>query len=136
MNIGKTLSVENRKGWRVWLRKNHRIEKDIWLEINKKRALKMIKEGKMTEAGLKTIRIAKKTGKWQAAYSSKTKPTLPPDLKKALIENQIAYTNFNKFSDSIQLAYIFWILAAKRQETKSARIKVVIDRSSKNLKPQ
>ena len=96
----------------------------------------MIKEGKMTEAGLKTIRIAKKTGKWQAAYSSKTKPTLPPDLKKALIENQIAYTNFNKFSDSIQLAYIFWILAAKRQETKSARIKVVIDRSSKNLKPQ
>src|SRR3989337_2900817 len=189
MNIGKTLSVENRKGWRVWLRKNHRIEKDIWLEIykkhanrggityeeaveealcfgwidgimrrldddrivqrfsprnpdsvwsllNKKRALKMIKEGKMTGAGLKTIKYAKKTGKWQAAYSSKTKPGLPPDLKRALKENVSAYKNFDNFSNSQQLAYIFWILSAKRDETRKGRVKIVVERSSKNLKPQ
>ena len=31
MEIGKTLYVANRKGWREWLAKNHAKEKEIWL---------------------------------------------------------------------------------------------------------
>lgn len=106
----------------------------VWSLLNKKRALKMIKEGKMTEAGLKLVDYAKKTGKWQVAYSSKTKPKLPPDLKKAFKENNIAYKNFSAFSNSQQLAYIFWVLGAKRKETREKRIKVVIEIALNNLK--
>ncbi len=107
----------------------------VWSLINKKRALKMIKEGKMTEAGLKLIQSARETGKWQAAYSSKTKPTLPLDLKKALKENKVAYKNFNNFSNSQELSYIYWVLSAKRKETRKKRIEVVVARSLKNIKP-
>ena len=31
MELGKTLYVTNRKQWRSWLVKNHKIEKEIWL---------------------------------------------------------------------------------------------------------
>lgn len=31
MKLGKTLYVANRKDWRSWLKKNHNVEKEIWL---------------------------------------------------------------------------------------------------------
>jgi len=127
---GKVRSIDAEKYMQRFSPRN---PDSVWSLLNKKRALKMIKEGKMTGAGLKTI---KKTGKWQAAYSSKTKPGLPPDLKRALKENVSAYKNFDNFSNSQQLAYIFWILSAKRDETRKGRVKIVVERSSKNLKPQ
>lgn len=106
----------------------------VWSLLNKKRALKMMKRGKMTKAGLVLIDHAKRNGKWQAAYSSKTKPGLPTDLKKALKRNAVAYRNFNNFSNSQQLAYIFWVLGAKRKETREIRVRVVTQRSMANLK--
>jgi len=38
--------------------------KSRWSELNKKRARKMMKAGKMTEAGIAKIREAKKSGEW------------------------------------------------------------------------
>jgi len=38
--------------------------KSRWSEANKKRARKMMKEGKMTDAGLGKIREAEKSGEW------------------------------------------------------------------------
>lgn len=36
MQIGKTLYVTNRKSWRAWLVKNHKIKKEIWLVYYRK----------------------------------------------------------------------------------------------------
>jgi uncharacterized protein YdeI (YjbR/CyaY-like superfamily) len=36
MEVGKTLYVSNRKGWRAWLAKNHRSVAEIWLVYYKK----------------------------------------------------------------------------------------------------
>jgi uncharacterized protein YdeI (YjbR/CyaY-like superfamily) len=36
MNIGKTFYAANRKQWRSWLAKNHRLEPEIWLIYYKK----------------------------------------------------------------------------------------------------
>ena len=130
---GKVRSIDDE---RYMQRYSPRNPDSVWSLLNKKRALKMIKEGKMTKAGLKTIKFAKETGKWQAAYSSKAKPGLPPDLRRAFKENNVAYRNFNNLSNSQQLAYIFWVLSAKREETRDKRTKTVVERSSKNLKPQ
>ena len=38
MEIGKTLYVSSRKEWRKWLKKNHNIEKEIWLVYYRKAA--------------------------------------------------------------------------------------------------
>jgi uncharacterized protein YdeI (YjbR/CyaY-like superfamily) len=36
MEITQTLHITNRKDWRDWLKKNHKIEKEIWLVYYKK----------------------------------------------------------------------------------------------------
>ena len=36
MTLGKTLYVKNRKGWRAWLKKNHKTAPEIWLLYYKK----------------------------------------------------------------------------------------------------
>jgi len=106
----------------------------VWSLLNKKRALKMIREGKMTPAGLEKIKYAKVNGKWQAAYSSKKSPGLPPDLKSRFKENRIAYKNFLNFTNSQKLGYIYWILSARKTGTRNNRINIVVERSHNNLK--
>lgn len=42
-----------------------------WSEVNKKRAVRLIEEGRMTEAGLAKIDEAKQNGKWDAAFTGR-----------------------------------------------------------------
>jgi uncharacterized protein YdeI (YjbR/CyaY-like superfamily) len=70
---------------RYILRYTPRKNKSVWSKINKNTAKKMIQLGKMTEAGLEKIKIAKKQGLWDLAYTNLKKDRLPSDLKKALL---------------------------------------------------
>jgi uncharacterized protein YdeI (YjbR/CyaY-like superfamily) len=107
----------------------------VWSEVNKKRVEKMIKEGKMTEAGLKPIEEAKKNGQWEKAYGSRQKPEMPEDLLEALKLNENAYANFMKFAPSHQTTYIYWLNSAKRSETREKRIMQIVKLSELNKKP-
>ncbi len=46
------------------LRYSPRRPRSNWSEINKKRAMKLIEEGRMTEAGIVKIDEAKQSGRW------------------------------------------------------------------------
>jgi len=107
----------------------------VWSLVNKKRVEKMISEGKMTTIGLDKVELAKKSGWWQKAYSSKTKFEIPQELLKALKLNPTAFKNFFNFPPSSQNNYIGWIISAKREETIKRRVEFVVDRSEKNKKP-
>lgn len=109
--------------------------KSVWSLVNKNRVKKLIKEGKMTKAGMDLVEIAKKNRNWEKAYSSKEKLEMPTNLLSALKANPIAFKNFNDFSPSNQLNYIGWILSAKREETIQKRINIVVSRCEKNEKP-
>ncbi len=89
----------------------------------------------MTPAGLEKIEDAKKSGKWEEAYTSKKKVEIPKDLIAALLADPGAYRNFNNFADSYKNNYIKWVNDAKKDETRLRRIKEVVIRSSKNQKP-
>ena len=107
----------------------------IWSKANVERVERMIKAGKMTSAGFDTIAHAKESGQWARAYSSKESPKLPEDLKRALSHNKSAWKNFQAFSNSQQTMYLYWVLNAKRSETRIKRIKQVVERAAKNQKP-
>ena len=109
-----------------------RKKNSIWSKKNKQTAKKMIKAGKMTEAGLAEINKAKENGNWDKAYTSKTAPTIPADLKEALKQNQSAWKNFGKFSNSQKLQYVYWIEDAKKTETRQKRIAEVVKRAVSN----
>jgi uncharacterized protein YdeI (YjbR/CyaY-like superfamily) len=112
-----------------------RKKNSIWSKNNKETAEKMIQEAKMTQAGFETINEAKRNGKWDTAYSSKMVPTIPRDLAKALRENELAWKNFKKFSNSTKLQYIYWVNSAKKDETRRKRIIDVMKKAAQNIKP-
>lgn len=110
--------------------------KSQWSELNRKRARKMIKQGRMTQAGLVKFKQACK----QKDIEAKDKPSnkrllITTDLKKALSTNKKALENFNNFAPSYRRLYIAWIKDAKRPETREKRIKQTIKWAAQNKKP-
>jgi uncharacterized protein YdeI (YjbR/CyaY-like superfamily) len=105
-----------------------------WSELNKKRANRMIKQGRMAEAGLAKIREAKKNGRWDKAGLSQEPKGVPAELKKALAANKKARQHFDALAPSYKKHYIGWIASAKREETRTKRANEAIGLLSKNKK--
>ena len=83
------------------------------------------------------IEAAKKNGEWERASSIDERPdaAVPEDFKKALEKNKKAKKNFFNFAPSYRKQYIWWILSAKRDETRAKRIKETIEAAEQNRKP-
>ena len=128
---GKLRSMDTE---RFSLRFSPRKKKSVWSKINKERAKRLIKSGRMTNSGLTKIEEAKKNGFWDKAYTNKTKEPLPLDLKKALMKKGKAWNNFQGFANTYQNMYIGWINNAKTNETRMKRIKKVVEQSFHNKK--
>ena len=94
-----------------------------WSMVNKQRVEKLIRDGLMTEHGLKKVEAAKRSGSWDNPGS---KPRLdfkmPAEFAEALKNNPQAETTFNKLPPTYQKQYIGWIITAKRPETRQKRI--------------
>ncbi len=116
------------------LRYSPRRKGSIWAESNKKRVELMIKQNLMTDAGLIKIIEAKKNGDWHKAALIE-KAEIPADLEKALNSEKNAWQNFIKFSKSHKKQYLYWIMMAKKSETRQKRINEVVRRSCENKKP-
>jgi uncharacterized protein YdeI (YjbR/CyaY-like superfamily) len=93
-----------------------------WSALNKKRAGKMMKLGRMAPAGLAKIEAAKKTGVWNQDARPQIPADVPSEFAKALAHSKKAKENFEKLAPTYRRHYIGWIAAAKRPETQKARI--------------
>jgi uncharacterized protein YdeI (YjbR/CyaY-like superfamily) len=100
-----------------------RKDKSNWSELNKRRADRMIKKGRMTEFGLAKIRAAKKTGLWDQDARPKISLDIPEEFARALANNKKAKKSFDKLAASYRKSYIAWIQVAKRPETRKKRIR-------------
>ncbi len=107
----------------------------IWSANNKKRAEKLMAEGKTTGAGLEKIQEAKQNGLWDAAYSGKAPVEIPADLTTALRNDPEALQNLEAFSNSTQFQYVYWINSAKTGPTRQKRIAEVVLRARLKKKP-
>lgn len=103
-----------------------RREDSVWSLINKKRAIELNKKGMMTNSGLKSVEVAKRTGKWQIAYSSRSPVKVPDEISRAL-RNHGVLKEFNLLTQSRKLQYVYWIEQARRQETRDRRIRNLAD---------
>ena len=105
--------------------------KSNWSVINIDRANNMIKVGKMTVWGLQVYKEGMKTN--QIIPSSK-KFSTPSDLTKALKTNSKAWSNFQNFAPSTQLAFVYWVTNAKTDKTRQKRIKEAVKLSAEGKK--
>ena len=88
----------------------------------------------MTQHGLAKVAAAKRSGEWDKAIAPSKPPRIPRDLREALVKDEPAWKNFSSFAKSYRTTYIYWILAAKKEETRKKRIREVVKRAKKNLK--
>ncbi len=128
---GKLKKIDEEK---FAVRFSPRQQRSVWSKINKERAEKLLKLGRMTSAGIAMIEKAKASGSWERAYTNKIKDSIPDDLEKALRKNQKSWNNFQNFANSYRNMYIGWVVSAKTEETRKQRIEKVIEQSLLNKK--
>jgi uncharacterized protein YdeI (YjbR/CyaY-like superfamily) len=106
-----------------WLQKfTRRSDKSIWSKINRDKALALIKTGKMKPAGLHEVERAKSDGRWDAAYDSASKATVPGDFQSALNSNTRAKNFFATLDSRNRYAILFRIQTVKKAETRAKKI--------------
>jgi uncharacterized protein YdeI (YjbR/CyaY-like superfamily) len=104
------------------LRFSPRKDDSIWSEGNKKKVLRLIEQGRMTDAGLAKVRAAQESGEWERATSREVLEELPPELETALAADPRARLSFDKLSPSRRKQLIWWIASARRDETRQKRV--------------
>jgi uncharacterized protein YdeI (YjbR/CyaY-like superfamily) len=106
---------------------NPRRMESKWSETNKRRVAKLIREGRMTEAGM-----VKLTFDLNEVDTSKPKPERPPvkmpeNMETALRSRPKLWAAFQRISPSYQRNYILWLSDAKKPETFDKRLKILIE---------
>jgi uncharacterized protein YdeI (YjbR/CyaY-like superfamily) len=98
--------------------------KSRWSRTNIERARKMIREGKMTAAGLRVFDPRHQT----PALPSK----LPVLMEEQFRKQKTAWENFQRFPPSYQHMTIGWVASAKQEATQLRRLQQLIAESAAN----
>jgi uncharacterized protein YdeI (YjbR/CyaY-like superfamily) len=97
-----------------------------WSQLNRRRAEKLIREGRMNAVGLAKIKAAKASGKWDASGQAQIPLGVPAELAQALAQQPRAHAFFDQLAPSYRKQFIGWIATAKQQNTRDRRAKEAI----------
>lgn len=103
----------------------------VWSKLNKERIARLIKDKRMTASGMKKIEAAKADGTWSTLDPVDTLQ-MPEDLSKAFAKNKKALKNFEAFPEGIRKQLVYWVLSAKRSETRAVRVKEIVTKAARN----
>ena len=118
-----------------WLQRfTPRTARSIWSRINKEKAEALIAAGRMRPAGLRAVEQARRDGRWEAAYASPSKATVPDDLQQALDANPKARKFFATLNSQNRFAILFRIQNVKKAETRARKIAQFIKMLNKGEK--
>jgi uncharacterized protein YdeI (YjbR/CyaY-like superfamily) len=105
--------------------------RSVWAASNKARVEKLIREGRMTPAGLAAIERARTNGSWDLLESS-DRLEMPDDLDAALKAHPPAGANFAAFPPSTRKMMLGWLATARRPETRARRIERIAEAAARN----
>jgi uncharacterized protein YdeI (YjbR/CyaY-like superfamily) len=81
--------------------------KSVWSQINVDNVARLIREGRMTEHGLKHVEAAKADGRWDRAYKAGKDMKIPADLQAAIDAEPHAKAMLGKLSEQNRFALAF-----------------------------
>jgi uncharacterized protein YdeI (YjbR/CyaY-like superfamily) len=105
-----------------------------WSKINTERAAALIESGRMRPAGLREVERAQADGRWEQAYESQSRVTVPEDLARALAANERAAAFFATLDSANRYAILYRIGTAKKPETRAKRIDTFVAMLSEHKK--
>jgi len=108
---------------RWWLQRlTPRGARSKWSKLNRDKATALIDAGRMHEAGMREVERAQADGRWDAAYDSPSRATVPDDLQRALNRDRKAKAFFESLDRTNRYAILYRVHDAKRPETRARRI--------------
>lgn len=99
--------------------------KSNWSAINLKKVEEMIRQGKMTPAGMEAYE--KRTMARTAVYSYENRPgKLSDELEAIFRENRQAWEFFTRQAPSYQKVMFYWVMSAKQDKTRQNRLEKLL----------
>ena len=106
-----------------------RKQRSTWSAVNIKRAGELTEQGLMQPTGLKAFAAREENRSGIYAYEQRS-PELPDQYAKQLKQNSAAWKFFQAQPPSYRKAANWWVLSAKREETRLRRLDRLIDDSA------
>jgi uncharacterized protein YdeI (YjbR/CyaY-like superfamily) len=104
-----------------------------WARTNKERIERLEREGLIAPAGREVIDRAKQDGSWSALDSVEA-GEVPDDLAAALQANPTAAGYFDAFPPGAKKQILWWVVSAKRPETRAKRIAETVRLAEQNVR--
>ncbi len=112
-----------------------RKSKSYWSAVNIKRAGELLRERQMTPAGLKAFR--QRDVSERARYSFESRPqALDPAFERRFRASKTAWAFFESEPPSFRRLAVFWVMSAKKPETRERRLETFIDCSARGERPK
>lgn len=109
--------------------------KSNWSRINKEKIEMLTSQGLMTKAGFESVEVAKQNGSWTILDEVEAL-IIPTDLDEALNNQEGAKSYFLRLSKSKRKSLLYWVMSAKRTETRQNRISEVVLHSAQQQLPK
>ena len=104
-----------------------------WARSNKERIERLEKAGLIEPPGWAAIERAKADGSWTILDSVEALE-IPEDLATALASNPMAAAHFEAFPPSAKKAILWWLVSAKRPETREMRLAETVRLAEQNVR--
>jgi uncharacterized protein YdeI (YjbR/CyaY-like superfamily) len=101
----------------------------IWSAINMKRAEELATQDLMRPAGKKAYELRKENGSGIYSYEQRS-PTLPASYEKPLKANKAAWDFFEAQPPSYRKTAFWWVVSAKKEETRLKKLEKLIEYSA------
>lgn len=107
--------------------------RSIWSLVNVRHVERLKKEERMHAAGLEAY--ARRDPERTGLYAFENRPKeLSPEFQKTFRQHNKAWKFFEEMPPSFKRTTIFWIMSAKKEETRLRRLNHVIENSEKGVR--
>jgi uncharacterized protein YdeI (YjbR/CyaY-like superfamily) len=104
--------------------------RSTWSAINIRRAGELIEAGLMNPAGLAAFERRSEDRSRIYAYEQRTQAKLAPAAEKEFRANRRAWAFFSEQAPSYRRTATYWVISAKKEETRRKRLKTLIEDSA------
>ena len=101
--------------------------RSVWSQINRDKALRLIAEGRMTDAGLAQVTAAQQDGRWERAYEPQRSAMVPDDFKRELDRHAAAKQFFETLTGSRRYAFLYRLHNTQGFAARAKRIAMYIE---------
>jgi uncharacterized protein YdeI (YjbR/CyaY-like superfamily) len=104
--------------------------RSTWSTVNVARVEQLVAEGRMQPAGLRTFEARSDDNSGIYAYEQRQAARLEPDQEREFRANEAAWEYFRSRPPWYRKTAIWWVVSAKREETRTKRLRTLIEDSA------